>query len=331
MRLRNEQTHMFTCAATALVTLASSYAWASDPSTAPTNVTSPPLPTSPAVLNSTLPDDLRLLVGRRVNVGRLLLCVPRSYTPKLSYSGKDATVIAFTKNRQLDSVKATLAFMPANVRPMMDDLLKGGTLEFQFDDGTKLDSCADLGFAAISAQLEIAAGDTVIVPSDSHAGLSVAQPSAVETKSPPLNSPTQCPITITKLSSGNSFSHMLADALTTSEFQRQVDLTLHNGTDKHYLDVQTRNDSGQLVSAFEFNAVYLNAMGDESVSTAYVSRNAHPIKPGESFKTFAMDRSQLSLNGVGKVKLYISRVRFEDGSLWTDDGTRSCSRVGDAH
>jgi len=117
---------------------------------------------------------------------------------------------------------------------------------------------------------------------------------------------------------------MLVDTLTTSELQRQIDQANHGGMDKHYLDIQVRNDSGRGVEAFEFAAVYANKMGDESTSATFVSQNNKPIRTGATYKTSAMDRELVLENGNGDVTLFVARVRFEDGSIWEDNGSRSC-------
>jgi hypothetical protein len=50
-----------------------------------------------AVATSKIPDDLRLLAGKHVIVGRLPLCVPNSYATNMAYTGKSATVISFNR------------------------------------------------------------------------------------------------------------------------------------------------------------------------------------------------------------------------------------------
>lgn len=274
-----------------------------------------------------IPDDLNLLIGKRVVVGRIPLCTPKTYAVNLSYSGKTAKVISFTRNSSLDAIKGRLRYMPAATQTLMADMMKGGLVLFEFEDGTRLDSCAAIGWNTITAQLELAPGETIVLPVDAQRSLA----SAPEPIGPPpmasAASPQQCPVAIVKLSSGVSFAHMFAEALTTSEFQRQVDETIHNGQDKHYLDIRVRNDSAKPVSAFEFGTTYLNRMGDAAASATYISQNTHSIGPNEEIRASAMDRDTLAQTGSGQVRVYIGRVKFDDGSLWQDDGTHSCSRT----
>jgi hypothetical protein len=269
-------------------------------------------------------DDLQLLVGKRVVVGRMPLCVPKTYTANLTYAGKPATVISFVRNPALEHTN--LNRTPAGLRPMMADAKKGGNLLFRFADGTELDACGSLMFSQLSANIELAPGETITGPAVVANGLGATP--AVGAAAPGAVAPVQqCPIVITKVSSGVSVGHALVDALTTSELQRQVDQTIHGGQPKHYVDMRVRNTTEKPVVAFEFSAVYSNKMGDETTSATYVSQNPHAIKPGEDSKFSAMDRDERSQNGAGDLKLYVSRVRFTDGTFWDDNGSRSCSRA----
>jgi hypothetical protein len=122
----------------------------------------------------------------------------------------------------------------------------------------------------------------------------------------------------------------MADGMTNSEFQRQLDQTTHGGRSKHYLDMRMRNNGSKPVAAVESVVIYANKMGDETTRDTLVSQNTKPIKPGAELKSYAMDRSESAQNGVGEVTLYVSRVRFEDGNFWTDNGSHSCALTNKA-
>jgi hypothetical protein len=278
------------------------------------------------VVTTQIPDDLHLLVGKHVVVGRMPLCVPSTYTVNLSYAGKLASVLAFKENNSFDHLGAGLNRLPPNMRAMMEDAKKGGVLEFQFEDGTKLDTCGNLLLTQLSPNLTLAAGERITLPAAALGALAAMQ--APPTPIPPggLVHPQLCPVVITKVTSGAGLGHALIDALTTSEFERQLDETAHEGQGKHYLDVAVRNSSDKPIVAFEFAAVYSDKMGDETTSATYVSQNEHAIQPGDISKASAMDRNEWSQNGAGQVTMYISRVRFNDKTMWKDDGTHSCSR-----
>ena len=106
-----------------------------------------------------------------------------------------------------------------------------------------------------------------------------------------------------------------------------MDETMHAGQGKHYLDIKVQNAGIKPVAAFEYTTVYADKMGDLSNSATYISQNTHAIKPGATFGSSAMDRDHSAQNGMGQVTVYVSRVRFDDGTYWRDDGSRSCSRV----
>jgi hypothetical protein len=177
------------------------------------------------------------------------------------------------------------------------------------------------GRSTFASDLELAPGETITLP----AAQSLQQGLAARTGPAAGASPQQCPMSVVKVGSGNSFGHLVVDSLTTSEFQRQVDQGNHGGMGKHYLDVQVRNDSAKAVKAFEFSAVYSDRMGDEASSASFVSQNDRPIASGAVYKTSAMDRDQFAQGGTGDVRVYVSRVRFADDSFWQDDGSRSCA------
>jgi hypothetical protein len=265
-----------------------------------------------------IPDDLHLLEGKKVIVGRMPLCVPNTYTVNLTYAGKHATVVSFTQSPAIARMGATMNRIPANMRATMQDASRGGKLTFRFEDGTVLDTCGDMMLGQLAPNLELAPGETIALPAASGVAAAAADPPGA---------PQQCPLIVTDLSSGLSQRHALVDALTTSELERQIDAAQNGGADKTYLDLRVRNDSQKTISAFEYAAVYRNSMGEETTSSTYVSQNTQSIKPGGFSKTYAMDRAERSENGAGDVKVYITRAHFNDNSLWEDNGSQSCSKT----
>ena len=75
-----------------------------------------------------IPDNLHLLVGKHVVVGRMPLCVPSTYTANLSYAGKLAFVLSFQENNAFDHLGANLNRVPPNLRAMMEDAQKAATI-----------------------------------------------------------------------------------------------------------------------------------------------------------------------------------------------------------
>lgn len=252
--------------------------------------------------------------GKKVVVGRMALCVPNTFQPNMSYAGELTTVVGFKPNQSLAKINTSV--LPPSVRAMIESQKRGGLLVFQFEDGTKLDTCAPQGSDQLSPNLELAPGQTI-----AHAAIEAATPSLATTY---VAVNASCPAAVAKVSTGTNFGHMLAEALTTSEFQRQLDETSHGGAGKHYLDVQLRNDSGKPIRAVEFAAVYADTMGDPSTSATFVSQNTKPIPAGGVFKASAMDRALTMQSGIGDVTVFVSRVRFNDDTFWSDNGSHSC-------
>ena len=273
-------------------------------------------PAPDAAIAGKIPDDLNLLAGKKVVVGRLPLCVPNTYTVNLTYAGKPATVVSYAPNAMLARYRTGMSRMPAGARATMEDARRGGKLTFRFEDGTVLDSCGDMMLSQLAPNLELAPGETIVIPA---VAANAPAPGGVGAQ--------ECPLAVASLSSGLSFGHALVDALTNSRLQTQIDEAENGGVGKNYLDVRVRNDSKKAVKAFEYTAVYRDAMGDETTSPTYVSQNTQPIKPGAFFKSATMDRVQRSQTGRGDVKVYISRVRFDGDSMWEDNGSRSCSAM----
>lgn len=273
-----------------------------------------------AVDPSAFPDDLSRLVGKKVVVGRIPLCVPKTYDVNLSFAGKPATVVSFKPNAMLARFSSNANRLPPGVRASIEDARRGGILTFRFEDGTVLDSCADMMLSQLGPNMSLAAGETLAQPKVTSGAATLVTPGTTAGAQ-------RCSLVITALSSGLSFGHAIIDSLTTSEFERQIDSARNGGVQKNYLDLRVRNDGEKPIKAFEFSDVYRNTMGDETISATYVSQNTQPIGPGATSRSYTMDRVERARSGEGDIKVYISRIRFGDDSIWEDNGTHSCFRT----
>jgi hypothetical protein len=281
--------------------------------------------TSPSTVSTSIPDDLNLLIGKRVVVGRMPLCTPGTYAVDFAHAGQSASVINFNANRAMSGLGANMATLQPSVRAMMDDARKGGKLEFQFTDGARLDTCGDLLFSQLVQGMSLADGQVIALPSAASTATVANQPASGQAAPGTSFLAQSCPVTIIKVKSGSGLGHALVEALTTSQLERQLDSTMNGGQSKTYLDLVARNASDRNVSAFEFTAVYLNAMGDVSGSYTFISQNTKYLKPGEQYKGYSMNRNEFMQNGTGQIKIFINRVRFSDKSFWQDNGSQSCS------
>src|ERR1700683_2101889 len=100
--------------------------------------------------------DLSLFVGKQVVVQRIPLCQPGTYTTVLTYSGKQATVVSLKPFKLPYPIsQAVLDKMKPELRAMMEDELKAATILLQFEDGTKLDTCAPIGPSKFAESFEL--------------------------------------------------------------------------------------------------------------------------------------------------------------------------------
>jgi hypothetical protein len=258
------------------------------------------------------------LVGKEVNVQRMPLCQPGTYTADLAHSGKRATVVSVKPNKMPPLSSKVMSSLPPETRAMIEDQLKAARLVLQFEDGTKLDSCAPIGPKKLADYLEL-------VPGQSLMPVSEVTPTQPVSPSPTVVTPQECPVAVVKVSSSDGgFGHSLADTLTTSDYERQTDKATHEGKEKHYLDMRMLNNSNKPIKAVESVVVYSNVMGNQSTHETLVSQNTKPIKPGHEEKSYFMDRSLQSANGLGDVTVYVERIRFLDNTFWQDNGSHSC-------
>jgi hypothetical protein len=270
------------------------------------------------------------LVGKHVIVSRdLPLCEPGTYNATIAYYGKTALVESI-KPKGVKIADNILNRMAPQMQDMMRDQRKAAVILLKFEDGKEFDSCAQVGPKKLSEALALAPGESLTASVEpAPAPTAAATAPAVGNgllASPVTASHQNCPVEVTKATSTDGgFGHGLADRMTTSEYQRQTDETLHGGMGKHYLDMRLKNISTKLITAIESVASYVNVMGDPSASTTFTTQNSKPIKPGQENRSYTMDREMLAANGKGQVIVYVQRVRFEDGTFWTDNGSHSCS------
>jgi hypothetical protein len=281
-----------------------------------------------AIAQASIPPDLHQLIGKKVIVGRMPLCMPKTYATNLTYAGKPAEFVSISVTMVASVSDQALKNMAPAVRSMVEDQRKGGTVLFRFAEGTELDTCVDQGYTQLAAGIELAPGETL--PEVDVPATTVASSNSPTLPPGPLPNPAtsaqECPVVIAQLSSDQGgMRDTLGEALTTSEFQRQLDETTHEGVATHYLDSRLRNVSQKPIAAIESVAIYMDRMGDQSATATLVTQNDKPIAPGKEFQSNYMDRAERTANGAGLVTLYVHRIRFQDQSLWQDNGSHSCS------
>jgi hypothetical protein len=96
------------------------------------------------------------LVGKRVNVGRLPLCQPGTYTVDLAHAGKQATVVDAKPNKMMPALsRSGMSALTPEMRAIIEDQQQAVTLLLQFDDGMTFDSCAPIGPKMLASYLDL--------------------------------------------------------------------------------------------------------------------------------------------------------------------------------
>jgi hypothetical protein len=138
--------------------------------------------------------------------------------------------------------------------------------------------------------------------------------------------PQQCPVSVIKATSTDGgFRHVLADGLTTSQLERDLEKARNGGHDAHYLDTRMRNDSLKPIKAIEAFVVYSDKMGDQRARQTILSQNDKSVPPKGEYRGYLVDTPESWRNGKGEVTVYVIRVRFEDDTFWQDNGSHSCA------
>lgn len=108
-----------------------------------------------------IPDDLTQLAGKKVLVGRLPLCEPKTFTANLNYAGKQATVVSVKPGKSYKFPPNALSRLTPEMRAQLEDTQKAAMLLLEFEDGTKLDTCAAIGPKRLAENLDLAPGQTI--------------------------------------------------------------------------------------------------------------------------------------------------------------------------
>ena len=103
--------------------------------------------------------DLNLLVGKQVIAQRMPLCQPGTYTTVLAYAGKQGKVISLKPSSITHLSESTMSRLAPDARALMEDAQKAATILVQFEDGTKLDTCAPIGPRKLLDYFEVAPGE----------------------------------------------------------------------------------------------------------------------------------------------------------------------------
>ena len=261
--------------------------------------------------------DLGILLGKQVIVQRIPLCQPGTFTPVLTYAGKAATVVSLKPKKMQPLSRNVLNRLPqGEMRELLEG--KGATILVKFEDGTQLDSCAAITPSRLADYFEVVAGQTL----EGAPANPVTNPVTSAVSLPPQ----ECPVSVVKATSTDGgFRHALAESLTKSQFERDLEKARNGGHDAHYLDTRMRNASPKPIKAIEAFVVYSDKMGDQGARQTILSQNDKSVPPRGEYRGYSVDTAERWRNGKGEVTVYVNRVRFEDDTFWQDNGSHSCA------
>lgn len=120
-----------------------------------------------------------------------------------------------------------------------------------------------------------------------------------------------CPISVLSVdSSGNGKAGLLA-------------AMVNAGSSSTWLTLKYQNVSDKRVSGIRFAVTYFNSV-QEPFRTEDVTTPAIKLKPGKSSRSIMADGG-ITEGQRMKVIGWAAKVSFSDGSIWEDDGSKSCS------
>jgi hypothetical protein len=247
--------------------------------------------------------DLKSLIGRSAVVQRMPFYEIGTYRiiPN-TYAGQTVTIIA---------AKPSALFGTANV--------KAFTFVVQFPDGTKADTGPlPVVESALSSWLELLPQTSLAVPTSAVTASAVTAPPIIVPSAVPTQTvaiPKQdCPLKLTKIKYAGLGTGLAAAMLgMTSKYLPNSAYELH---------VTSQSDKETRV--IETTTRFFNLMGDvvypESSSLVQVD-----LKAGKSKVTLGTTPLGIVTSNAPSMRAWLTRVKFKDGSFWTDDGSQSCA------
>lgn len=95
-----------------------------------------------------------------------------------------------------------------------------------------------------------------------------------------------------------------------------------------YLQIEYTNIGMQNIAAAKFSVEFTDSLGDSRPSV-YSYTSDQTVKTGKKAKPYWGDGVYFHQIGWGiKAIAYLEKIRFVDGGMWVDDGSRSCTSNG---
>jgi hypothetical protein len=264
--------------------------------------------------------DMKMLIGREAVVQRIPFYQPGTYQmiPN-TYAGQTVTIIDVKPSAMFASIPrltaGQMASLPPQSRENIENVRNAAILVVQFADGTKADTGPmPVMPSNLSSYLEVighpAASSLAVVAS---VAATATNPSASLGQAQTATKQ-DCPLKLTKIKYAG-FGTGLAAAM--------LGMTNQYVPTEAY-EIHVTNQSDKETRVIEIITQFFNPMGD----VAYTSDGdlvQTKLKPGKSTITLGTTPLGILTSNAPSMRAWVTRIKFKDGSFWTDDGSQSCA------
>jgi hypothetical protein len=273
--------------------------------------------------------DMKTIVGRSAIAQRMPFYKPGTYEqiPK-TYAGQTVTIIEVKPSAMFammpNLTASQLESLPLQSQQAIENTKTASTIVIQFHDGIKADTGPMPVMAStLPTYLEL------LPDQDALAAVSAPTAPTVASSVVPANSSCStvtkaacgqatmqqdCPLKLTKIKYAGFGTGLAAAMLGMTN--RYVP------TEAYEIHVTNQSDKETLV--VEMTTQFFNLMGD----VAYTDNGSlveTKLKPGKSKVTLGTTPLGIVTSNAPSMRAWVTRIKFKDGSFWTDDGSQSCA------
>jgi len=274
--------------------------------------------------------DMKTLVGRKAVVQRMPFYQPGTYNtiPK-TYAGQTVTIIEVKPSTMFAMMTmltaSQIASLPPELRQPYENTKTASTIVFQFQDGTKADTGAMPVMAStLPTYLELLPDQN---PSTTVPTSTASAPTPPDT--PPNSS---CPVTVSSAACGQTATKQDCPLKLTkikyAGFGTGLAANMLGMTGQYIpnsaYEIHVTNQSDKETRVIEITTQFFNPMGD----VAYTDNGnlvETKLKPGQSRTTLGATPLGIVTSNAPSMRAWVTRIKFKDGSFWTDDSSQSCA------
>jgi hypothetical protein len=274
--------------------------------------------------------DMRMLVGRKAIVQRMPFYQPGTFQQiPNTYAGQTVTIIEVKPSTMFAMMPTLTASQMASLPPQSQQAIENtktaSTIVVQFQDGTKADTGAMPVMASTLPTYLDLLPDQNPSPAVPTSTASAATPAPI----PPNSS---CPATVTKAACGQAATKQDCPLKLTkikyAGFGTGLAADMLGMTGQYIpnspYEIHVTNQSDKETRVIEITTQFFNPMGD----VAYIDNGnivQTKLKPGQSRTTLGTTPLGMLQSDAPSMRAWVTRIKFKDGSFWTDDGSQSCA------